>query len=99
MYIMNQFPFDVQQLINICRENDIAMVGLFGSMARGENTDQSDIDLLVRFAKRKSLLTVVALEHQLATILGRKVELLTESSISPYLREGIMNDLQVLYET
>lgn len=95
---MNQLPFDVQQLINICRENDIAMVGIFGSMARGEDTDQSDIDLLVRFAKRKSLLAVVALERQLAATLGRKVELLTESAISPYLREGIMNDLQVLYE-
>ena len=67
-------------------------------MARGEATDQSDIDLLVYFSKRKSLLALVALERQLSTALGRKVDLLTEAAISPYLRERIKRELQVIYE-
>jgi len=74
------------------------MIGIFGSMARGEATDKSDIDLLVKFSKRKSLLALVKLERELSTILGRKVDLLTEAAISPYLRERIMHDLQVIYE-
>ena len=74
------------------------MIGIFGSMARGEATDKSDIDLLVKFSKRKSLLALVKLERELSTILGRKVDLLTEAAISPYLREQIMHDLQVIYE-
>jgi len=72
--------------------------GHFGSMARGEATAQSDIDLLVKFAKRKSLLALVRLERDLSSALGRKVDLLTETTINPYLRERILGELQVIYE-
>jgi len=44
---MQEFPFDTNKLIEICRQNDVAKIGVFGSMARGETTTQSDIDLLV----------------------------------------------------
>ena len=67
-------------------------------MARGEATAQSDVDLLVYFSKRKSLLALVVLERQLSTALGRKVDLLTEAAISPYLREGIKREVQIIYE-
>lgn len=96
---MESFPFDTNKLIDICRKNDVAMVGVFGSQARGESNDQSDIDLLVRFATRKSLLAVIALERQLSDALERKVDLLTEAALSPYLRARILDDLQVIYET
>lgn len=95
---MSELAFDTEKLIEICSRNDVAEVGVFGSFARGEADEQSDIDLLVRFSSRKSLLDVVALERQLSTALGRKVDLLTEGAISPYLREGIMRDLKVIYE-
>jgi len=85
-------------LIDICRKNDVAKLGVFGSMARGESNDDSDVDLLVEFSKRKSLLALVALERQMSAALGRKVDLLTEAAISPYLREGIKRDLRVIYE-
>ena len=91
------FPFDTRKLIEICRQNDVSMVGVFGSVARGEATAHSDVDLLVRFSKRKSLLAHIALERQLSTALGREVDLLTEAALSPYLRERILGDLQVLY--
>ena len=74
------------------------MVGIFGSVARGEETESSDIDLLVKFSKRKSLLEIVKLEREISTALGRKVDLLTEAALSPYLREGILNELKVIYE-
>ncbi len=47
-------PFDTRKLIEICRQNDVAMIGVFGSAAGGEATAQSDIDLLVRFSKGKT---------------------------------------------
>mgnify|MGYP001545204842 CR=1 FL=1 len=94
---MNALSFDVEELINICRENDVAMLGVFGSVARGEATEQSDIDLLVKFSERKGLLAMVRLERIFAQTLGRKVDLLTEAAISPYIRDNILNDLQVLY--
>ncbi len=95
---METLSFDTNKLIEICRKNDAAMVGVFGSVARGEETDSSDIDLLVKFSKRKSLLAIVKLERELSTALGRKVDLLTEAALSPYLRDGILNELKVIYE-
>ena len=89
---------DKNKIIDICRENDISMVSVFGSTARGENTKASDIDLLVKFAKPKSLLALVSLERNLSEALGRKVDLLTEAAISPYLKDHILNDLKVIYE-
>lgn len=89
---------DRNKIIDICRKNDISMVGLFGSTARGEATETSDVDLLIKLSKPKSLLSIVKLERNLSEAIGRKVDLLTESAISPYLRERIFKDLTVLYE-
>ena len=95
---MISYPFNVTRLIDICRQNDVSMVGVFGSMARGDAKKKSDIDLIVRFSKRKSLLAVVRLERELSNALGRKVDLLTEAAISPYLREQILKEMRVVYE-
>ncbi len=91
------YPFDVNRLIDICTQNDVSMVGVFGSMARGKAKKESDIDLIVRFSKPKSLLSVVRLERELSEALGRKVDLLTEAAISPYMRERVMKELRVVY--
>ena len=93
------YPFDFARLIDICKENDVNYIGLFGSMARGKITGKSDIDLLVRFSGRKSLLALVHLERELTIAMGRKVDVLTEASLSPYLKDNIKHDLKVLYET
>ncbi|HSO73666.1 MAG TPA: nucleotidyltransferase family protein [Blastocatellia bacterium] len=96
---MESFHFDTKKLIEICRENDVAMMGVFGSQARGEANDKSDIDLLVRFSTPKSLLALIALERQLSVALESRVDLLTEAALSPYLRERILVDLRVIYGT
>jgi predicted nucleotidyltransferase len=95
---MSTLLFGTKVLIQLCRENDVAKLGVFGSVARGEANDQSDIDLLVEFSKRKSLLALVSLERKMSAALGRKVDLLTEAAISPYLRERVKRDLRVLYD-
>lgn len=94
---MATYPFDARKLVEICKANGAILVGLFGSMARGEASEKSDIDLLVRLAKPKSLLSMVALERELSEAAGRKVDLLTEGALSPYLRDRILGELQVLY--
>jgi predicted nucleotidyltransferase len=89
---------EASELIEICRRNDVSKLSVFGSVARGEATPQSDVDLLVEFSKRKSLLAVVSLERQLSEVLGRKVDLITEAALSPYLRDRVLRELQVIYE-
>ena len=61
MVMATTYPFDLSRMIDICRQNDVSMIGVFGSMARGEANKKSDIDLIVRFSKRKSLLAMVRL--------------------------------------
>lgn len=88
---------NLNRLIAICRQNDVAMMGIFGSVARGEETESSDLDLLVRFSKRKSLLAVARLQRELSEALGRQVDLLTEASISPYIREKVLKETKIVY--
>ena len=66
-------------------------------MARNEATEASDIDLLVSFSRPVSLLQMVTLERELSDALGRKVDLLTEASLSPYLRDHILKERQLVY--
>jgi len=89
---------DRTRLIEICEHNDIVFLGVFGSFAREESTAGSDVDLLARFSKRKGLLDLVRVEREFSEALGKPVDLLTEASISPYLRERIKNEVKVIYE-
>ena len=95
---MAPYLFNTQALVALLKKNDATMVGIFGSEARGEMTEKSDIDILVRFATGKSLLALVRIEREASSLLGRRVDLLTEDAVSPYLIEGIKKDLQVIYE-
>jgi len=71
-------------------------IAVFGSYARGEETPESDIDILVEFADRKSLFELVRIERELSEQLGIKVDLLTRKSISPYLIEGIEQEMEAI---
>jgi len=86
------------RLAEVCRRHDVRVLKLFGSAARGEDTPDSDIDLLVEFEGQKSLFDLMGLEEELTDFLGRKVDLLTEPSISPYLRDRILASASVIYE-
>lgn len=87
-----------RQLLKICKDNDIIFMAIFGSIARGDFTEKSDVDLLVRFAMPKSLIEIVRIERTFSETLGRKTDLLTEASVSPYLRSRIEKEMEVFYE-
>ncbi len=90
--------FSRRSLAETCRKNSITWLAVFGSVARGEADSESDLDLLARFSVRTSLLRMVRVERELGDVLGRKVDLQTEASLSPYIRQNIQRDLKVLYE-
>jgi hypothetical protein len=76
----------------------VKKIAIFGSYARDEANPESDVDILVEFCDRKSLLDLVGIEQELADALGLNVDLLTEKSISPYLIDRIKREMKVIYE-
>jgi predicted nucleotidyltransferase len=72
-------------------------VGIFGSYARGEERPGSDLDVMVEFSGRKSLLDIIGIEQDVSERLGVKVELMSERSISPYLIDRIRKELVTVY--
>lgn len=86
------------ELLDTCKKNDITFLGIFGSYSRGEQKEKSDIDILVKFSRRKSLLDLVRIERRLSEILDVKVDLVTEGSVSPYLTDRIKKELKVIYD-
>ncbi len=85
-------------LISILKKHDAYRIGIFGSRARGDDRPDSDLDVLVDFSKKKSLLTLVSIEQELSDTLGIKVDLLTEKAISPHLIDRIKAELKVVYQ-
>ncbi|MCK4345636.1 MAG: nucleotidyltransferase family protein [Bacteroidales bacterium] len=76
-----------------------ARIGVFGSFARDEDTPESDIDILVRFKQTISLFELVRIERELTSILGKKVDLVTEPALkNKKLRHYIYKDLQIIFE-
>ncbi|HET9742882.1 MAG TPA: nucleotidyltransferase family protein [Terriglobales bacterium] len=71
-------------------------VRVFGSVARGIERTDSDIDLLVDVERGRSLLDVIALEQELSELLGRRVEVLTDGGLSPYLKQQILSEAAFL---
>ena len=88
------------KLIEICKINEVVFIAIFGSFVRGDQTDDSDIDILIRYKKnsRKSLLDLVGLENEISLIMERKVDLLTMKSISPYIKDEVLKSMKVVYE-
>jgi hypothetical protein len=79
-------------ILQVLKKNDVARAGVFGSYARGEETPKSDLDMLVEFKHRKSLLGLCGVELELERALKRKVDLLTYNSIHPLLKERILKE-------
>ena len=72
----------------------ITKIGLLGSYARGEENEQSDIDIVIEIDKsRKNIHTFFAFKRELEEALGRKIDLGLESSIKPIVREVIQKEI------
>ena len=87
-----------RQLEAFCRRNHITKLALFGSILREDFGPESDIDILVEFEPgHVPGLAFFALQDELSTILGSTVDLHTPQFLSPYFREQVQSEAQVVY--
>lgn len=82
----------------VLKSQGVIKASLFGSFARGENTKNSDVDILVKLASNKTLFDLVGLKMELEEALNKKVDVLTYNSIHPLLKKNILKDQKVIYE-
>lgn len=94
--IMEQAKEIKKVIIDTLKKSDVKKASLFGSVVRGDFTEKSDVDLLVEFKGKKSLLDLVRLKIKLEELLGRKVDVLTYKSINPLLKTRILNEQKVI---
>lgn len=87
-----------KQIVPILKRQGVSKAALFGSSARGEMKKGSDVDIVVKFEKKKSLLDLVKIQLILEDRVGKKVDLLTYNSIHPLLKDVILRDQKVIYE-
>jgi hypothetical protein len=72
------------------RAHGVTRAAFFGSFARGTANEQSDVDMLVEFARPTSLLEVAALELDLSDLMGRSVEIITFRALNARIRERVL---------
>jgi predicted nucleotidyltransferase len=77
----------------VAKEYSVKTIGVFGSVARDEQTGQSDIDLLVEFSKPVGFITFMRLENFLSERLGNKVDLVTSDSLKPVIRQDVLSEV------
>ena len=88
---------DEKALASLCQTHGVESLRVFGSAARGEESADSDIDLLVRFSEPKSLLELVRIEREFSEHFRRHVDLVTEGELSPYIRDEILLHASTVY--
>lgn len=71
-------------------------IGIFGSYVRGEQKEDSDVDILVEFEEPVSLLRLVNFENFLQDLTGVKVDVIPKKNIRPELREIILNEVSYI---
>ena len=75
---------------------NIKELGVFGSLARGEENNRSDIDVLVAFEEIPDLLRFIELERRLQRLLGTKVDLVRKEAVRPVIKERILKEVQYI---
>lgn len=97
MNIKSIIPADV--LRDFCHRNNIQRFAIFGSALRSDFTPESDIDILVEFVPGKVPgLRFFDLQDELSEMVGRTVDLNTLEWLSPYFRDKVLSEAQVMYD-
>ena len=81
----------------ILQSHGVLKASLFGSIARSENNEKSDLDILVQFDDNKSLLDLIGLKLELEEKLKIKVDLITYDSLNLKIKDQILSEQEIIY--
>jgi predicted nucleotidyltransferase len=81
-----------EEILRVCAKYGARNVRVFGSLARGEADEQSDIDFLVEMEPGRSLLDLGGLQYELEQLLCRKVDVVTERGLKARIRERVLRE-------
>lgn len=97
---MRAFRVDPAEIGEFCRRHNLRKLSLFGSILREDFRPDSDVDVLVEFQPGTvaGYLAMAAMQRELSTLLGRRVDLRTPNELSRYFREDVLRQAEVCYE-
>lgn len=82
----------------VLEQHGVTYAAVFGSLARGEDRPQSDVDILVRLGHPTGIIGYMQLVQSLEEILQKKVDLVTEQGLNEHIRPYVLPDLKIIYE-
>ena len=96
---MSILSYDKEALARLCRNYRIRRLALFGSVLKGTDRPDSDVDLLVEFEPDAvpGLLGLAEIEGRLSDLLGRPVDLRTPNELSPHFRQAVERMAEVQF--
>ena len=71
----------------------VTQLGIFGSYARGEQTQESDVDVLIDYDRAPTLFKLVELRDYLSSAIGMKVDIVTQNGLKPRIRERVLSEV------
>lgn len=86
-------------ILQILLPTQPAWIGLFGSVARNEETPTSDIDILFVPQKEIGLFTLASLKNELEEQLHRPVDLVTENGLNKFFAAQVLEEMQLIYNS
>ena len=94
----SRVPVNRQRIAEFCRSHHIRRLSLFGSVLRDDFRPDSDIDVLVTFEPGQVVgLRIVDIEDELAQLLGRRVDLVSEKYLNHRIRDIVLSAAEVQY--
>ncbi len=90
---------DYDELDKICKKYSIGELSIFGSYAKGNNTEDSDLDILVDFKSLEgiSMITFSKIRYNLIDIFKKEIDLVSKDGIRDLIRDEVINSSRVLY--
>lgn len=96
--VIDGHPVDASRLADLCRRYGVAELAMFGSVARGEETNGSDVDLLYVLEPDTRLgFAINDLEDELAMLFERPVDLVSKRALHRLIRDEVLSDARTLY--